>query len=301
MERMRRLDSLWSWLPAFRAVAETQHLPTAAQWLCVTPPALSRSIRLLEEDLGQPLFDRIGRRLVLNASGQQLLRAVRLGMRSLDDAVSALASPTLRGPLGVAAPLPIQRQLVLPALAAVLEGHPDLRPLLIAIEGVDVPGELLPGALDLAITQEIEPHPDLRIDRLVSLTSGLFCGRRHPLFEAPEPTAEIIAAHPFVELLHTHSPWPADRPRVVAARVAYLEWALDLCLTGRYLAILPEALAEAHQASGALRALPMEGLASRTLYAVRRQPLRETTPEGALLREIARRVAARLPQEVTPL
>ena len=51
MERMRRLTTLWSWLPGFRAVAETQHLPTASKQLHVGASALSRTIRLLEEAL----------------------------------------------------------------------------------------------------------------------------------------------------------------------------------------------------------------------------------------------------------
>src|SRR5262245_24932867 len=36
MDRAARLTELWSWLPAFRAVAETQHLPTAAAALHVS-------------------------------------------------------------------------------------------------------------------------------------------------------------------------------------------------------------------------------------------------------------------------
>ncbi len=58
MERLRRVASFWNWLPAFRAVAETEHLPTAAEALFVSPSALSRAIRLLEKDVGQPLFRR---------------------------------------------------------------------------------------------------------------------------------------------------------------------------------------------------------------------------------------------------
>ncbi|MHC4078781.1 MAG: helix-turn-helix domain-containing protein, partial [Planctomycetota bacterium] len=69
MDRLRRLAQLWNWLPAFRAVGETQHLPTASRALSVTAPALSRAVRLLERDVGQPLFRRIGRRIELNEAG----------------------------------------------------------------------------------------------------------------------------------------------------------------------------------------------------------------------------------------
>ena len=53
MDKVQRLHRFWSWLPAFSAVAETQHLPSAALKLHVSPSALSRTIRLLEDDLGE--------------------------------------------------------------------------------------------------------------------------------------------------------------------------------------------------------------------------------------------------------
>ncbi|MBP8302176.1 MAG: LysR family transcriptional regulator, partial [Planctomycetes bacterium] len=61
MDRLLRLDALWNWLPAFRAVGETQHLPSAATALHVSPSALSRSVRLLEQRLGCTLFERRSR------------------------------------------------------------------------------------------------------------------------------------------------------------------------------------------------------------------------------------------------
>lgn len=85
MDRAARLAELWSWLPAFRTVAETQHLPTAAAVLHVSPSALSRSVGLLEAALGQPLFRRVGRRLQLDRAGELLLAATRDAMRRLDD------------------------------------------------------------------------------------------------------------------------------------------------------------------------------------------------------------------------
>ena len=77
MDHLRRLFRVWNWLPAFRAVAETEHLPTASTVLNVTPSALSRSIKHLEEELGQQLFLRVGRRLELSPAGHELLRALR--------------------------------------------------------------------------------------------------------------------------------------------------------------------------------------------------------------------------------
>src|SRR3546814_18692932 len=60
-------------LPAFRAVAELQNLRAAAERLHLTHSAISQQIRGLEQHLGFELFDRRGRRVVLNQAGVALL------------------------------------------------------------------------------------------------------------------------------------------------------------------------------------------------------------------------------------
>ena len=90
MERVVRLYQLWTWLPHFRAVAETEHLPTASVALGLSPSALSRALKQLEASVGCDLFVREKRSIRLNAQGKEVLRAVRLAMRGIDDALTAL-------------------------------------------------------------------------------------------------------------------------------------------------------------------------------------------------------------------
>lgn len=61
----------------FQTVAEMGSLTQAAQRLSISPPALSNSIRRLEQDLGVSLFDRAGRSLTLNNCGREYLTYVR--------------------------------------------------------------------------------------------------------------------------------------------------------------------------------------------------------------------------------
>lgn len=79
-------------LPTFRAVAQTQNLRAAAEVLHLTHSAVSQQIRGLEDQLGFALFDRRGRRVVLNAAGQALLRSVEPALAQLDDGVQAAAA-----------------------------------------------------------------------------------------------------------------------------------------------------------------------------------------------------------------
>ena len=77
----------------FVTVADAAGVSRAAQRLRMTQPALSRQIRDLERELGLRLFDRVGRRIVLTAEGDDLLRRCRdllSGVESLAARADAL-------------------------------------------------------------------------------------------------------------------------------------------------------------------------------------------------------------------
>lgn len=79
-------------LPAFSAVARLQNLRAAADELHLTHSAVSQQIKLLEDQLGHTLFDRRGRRVVLNAAGSAFQRAVDAALARLDDGLRASAA-----------------------------------------------------------------------------------------------------------------------------------------------------------------------------------------------------------------
>lgn len=61
----------------FISLAQSGSFTRSAEALFLTQPALSRSIRALEDELGQPLFDRVGRRSVLTSFGAEVLQRAR--------------------------------------------------------------------------------------------------------------------------------------------------------------------------------------------------------------------------------
>lgn len=79
-------------LPAFRTVAELQNLRAAAEVLHLTHSAISQQIRGLEAQLGFDLFERRGRRLVLNLAGEALLRSAQSALAQLEEGVQAAAA-----------------------------------------------------------------------------------------------------------------------------------------------------------------------------------------------------------------
>ncbi|MGO4542878.1 LysR family transcriptional regulator [Paenibacillus sp. 2TAB19] len=83
-------------LQYFLEVARLEHVTEAARSLHVTQSSLSKTIQRLEEDLGVPLFDRMGRRLRLNEFGSTFLRRAERALFELEQGkqeLSDLASP----------------------------------------------------------------------------------------------------------------------------------------------------------------------------------------------------------------
>jgi LysR family transcriptional activator of nhaA len=68
---LRRLDLVQ--LAYLRAVAQTGSVTGAAAALAVAPQTVSGQLRVLEQNLGMPLFDRVGRGLRLNDAGRLVL------------------------------------------------------------------------------------------------------------------------------------------------------------------------------------------------------------------------------------
>jgi DNA-binding transcriptional LysR family regulator len=77
-------------LKYFLAVVDHEGFSRAAEHLLIAQPSLSQTIKTLEQEVGIPLFHRVGRRVVLSDAGKELVGPARLVVRDLDAARSAL-------------------------------------------------------------------------------------------------------------------------------------------------------------------------------------------------------------------
>lgn len=73
-------------LITFSVVAELQNISRAADVLHITQPAVSGQLRLLQERVGEPLYQREGRGIRLTAAGEGLLEHARRVRGDLDEA-----------------------------------------------------------------------------------------------------------------------------------------------------------------------------------------------------------------------
>lgn len=115
-------------LPAFRAVARRGNLRAAAEELHLTHSAVSQQIRLLEAQIGFEVFDRPGRRIVLNAAGEALLRAIEPALLQLDDGMRAAAAAASGAQHRIRVTLlpSFAQRWWLPRMASWRERHPDI-------------------------------------------------------------------------------------------------------------------------------------------------------------------------------
>ena len=175
-------------LATFRAVAESQNLRAAAQTLHLTHSAVSQQIRGLESSLGFALFDRRGRRVVLNAAGQALLRSVQAALVQLDDGVQAAAAAASGAGqrLRITVLPSFGQRWLLPRIGRWRAQYPDLALEIDAsINAVDILRE----GLHAAIRQGVGPWPGLESERLFD---------RPPMIVVGSPTAarRLLGAQP---------------------------------------------------------------------------------------------------------
>jgi LysR family transcriptional regulator, glycine cleavage system transcriptional activator len=153
---MRDLPPLHT-LPAFEAAARLGSFLAAAEALHLTPSAISHRIRLLEEHLGQPLFERRHRAVALTPAGRRFLAVVRDSLLRLDEASALLRAPQ-RERLRLSAAPALGSQWLVARIAAYQELHPDLEFVIGSATGL---GPLLAGEADIGLRYGEEEWPGL--------------------------------------------------------------------------------------------------------------------------------------------
>jgi DNA-binding transcriptional LysR family regulator len=116
-------------IESFVRTAEAGSFTAAARRLGLTPAAVSRNVKRLEESLGLLLFQRSTRSLVLTEAGAQFLADVSAGLSSIQGAVDRLGSSddAPAGLLRISVPIGLGMGLLLPMLPAFTARYPAVQ------------------------------------------------------------------------------------------------------------------------------------------------------------------------------
>jgi DNA-binding transcriptional LysR family regulator len=278
-------------LNAFLTIVSTGSLGRAADTLHITQPALSRTVRRLEQQVGAPLFERHSKGMQLTAVGSALLPHATM---------RGLAKGTIRvGAVGNIA------SLILPlAISAVLKKWPNLT--VFVIEGVwdRLAEALVKHEVDLALgattetPDEIEAIADCRWQD----QSHVVAGTDHPLRRKRKLTLEDTMKEqwaitprgtaPYEHLQQVFRTHGLGLPNIVVETRSTLVLKSLIARSG-FLGWMPESIYDAERRARMVDALNIPGATSaRTLTAFKRRQGIVPAPALKLLEEL-RQLAAR--------
>lgn len=149
---------------AFEAAARLLSFKRAAAELGVTPTAISHQIRQLEAGIGQPLFVRETRKVVLTAAGRSLLPALTQSFDAMAAAFVALRQPACLAAT-LSATVAFTAKLLVPRAAGFAAVNPgwDLR-----LHASDDAVDLGAGEADAAIRYGLGRYPGLTAQPLLT-------------------------------------------------------------------------------------------------------------------------------------
>lgn len=181
----------------FETIAELQHVGRAAEKLHRTQPALTSSIRRLEEDCGAPLFERAGRGIRLTPAGRVLLKWAQRVRFDMEDAKREMAAigQGLAGQVRIGI-VPTAAQFLLPTAARqLLQEGPDVT-LRTVVGLVDqLRPQLRDGELDILVATETPTEPGMVSQLLAEDAIVVAASARHALFRGPTPTLKDLTRY----------------------------------------------------------------------------------------------------------
>jgi DNA-binding transcriptional LysR family regulator len=167
------------------SLAQTGSFSKSAQAQFLTQPALSRSIRALELELGQPLFDRIGRHSEVTPFGREVVERARQLVGAADDLRDSGAQMALGhvGTLRIGLGSGPGAMLMTPLLMHMAQNHPKLQ-LEISRGRTDLlERSLRERMIDALVVdaRSLAPAPDLRATETYEMRGAFLCRPGHPL------------------------------------------------------------------------------------------------------------------------
>ncbi|MDP3604018.1 MAG: LysR substrate-binding domain-containing protein [Bosea sp. (in: a-proteobacteria)] len=187
-------------LRCFIAVAEELHFGRAAERLGLAPPALSRQISTLEEELGCVLLTRTTRQVALTRAGLIMLEEAKSILARMDHASRAVREASLASGkmLRIGAIDAASASFVPEALVAFRERYPGVQIKFVEAMTAPLVQMLEAGKLDLALTRPPRKPTDCAFEVLRVERPIVVLNEAHPLAARDHLTMQDLVGEPFV-------------------------------------------------------------------------------------------------------
>lgn len=232
------------------AVADEGSVTRAAERLAMAQPSVSQQLRKLEREVGQPLFDRLPRGVVLTEAGRRLvghartiLAELRDARRHVDDARRAVGGALTVGAIPTIAPF------ALPGIVrAFVEACPEVALTLVEDVTDRLVDQLERGGLDLALVSALAEPRRILVERVADEPLLVLLPAAHRLAAAGSVARAELAGERFLVLhaMHCLSGQVAEvcesdalRPAIVS-RGAQLATIAEMVAGGLGISVVPE-------------------------------------------------------------
>jgi DNA-binding transcriptional LysR family regulator len=187
-------------LEILQAIAETGSFTGSGRKLHVSQSAISRQILLLEEELSEPLFLRIGRQVKMTPTGEALLQMSHRIFDDLKDTVGAITNRTgeLRGTLRLAGGMTVCIYVFPPLLRHFRKKHVQAEVRVSAGLTEKSLRELRSGTADCGLLTLPIDEPDLVTIPVLKEELLLVTAPNHPFARRRRITPGDLAGEPFV-------------------------------------------------------------------------------------------------------
>lgn len=188
----------------FLQIADRGNFTRAAEDVMISQPALSRSIQKLEEELGQPVFERKTRSVSLTDAGTLLQARAQQVLSILEDTKAEITDDGQSGRIRVGA-IPTIAPYFLPEILQRFSAAFPKATLIVQESTTDVLlKSCTQGEIDLAIVALPVPTKYLKIEELFKEELLLVLPLDHPLADKPKIHLRDVEPLPFVLLDEAH-------------------------------------------------------------------------------------------------
>ena len=287
----------------FLAVAETGSFTKAAKRSFISQPSLSQQILNLEEEFGQPLFHRLGRKAVLTEGGKILLEGAHRILTEVDQTMGELKSDPIQGPRVAVGAIPTVAPFFLPAVLAYCRAN-EIHLSLHTQENFRTPllEAIYDGRLDWALISLPLSEPQLHAEKLYSEPLWLAMSTEHRLARAASITFNELREENFISLGETSTLATQIQqfcgehhfePRITH-RCGQLATVKSLAALGLGVSVLPQSARSATDPEGLLFRRFTGITPSRDIALVRHRR-HHLGPGATLFAEVARAVVGPMP------
>lgn len=283
-------------LAYFETIAELGHVGRAAERLCRSQPALTKSIQRLEESLGASLFQRDGRRIKLTPAGQLLLERSRQLRQRVEETRREVRdfADGLVGNIRLGCAVSMAEYLLPQLTAALLQRAPDIT-LSLAIGMDDVLRDALrQGNLDLVICPVVERVEGLVTHALLEDQAVVVARKDHPVFQTPMTMQDLCnyrwvlpapsaAARQWIDNAFLSRQLPAPNVQIESTSISLMP---RLIARTDLLSFIARENLQGGKADGHLREIPLEETTMKRTIGVSYRAEGYTSPATRTLLDI---------------